>query len=101
MIILFSVILALLNYVLRKTFFDQIDEDVDYPPHYSRYDIHTSHAVGLADSKILFTFGMVNFTLFWLEEDVWHENMVEVSNRGLIELDGQLLTLKNYKTERL
>ena len=91
-----------------KTFFDQIDEDLEYPSSYM--DLHRELGISfdtavmsLADNKLISRFDLVNSnSLFWLEEDGWTENFVEYPEKYIPfrSCTSQLLTVKNLKTER-
>ena len=70
----YSMIMILL--IFRKTFFDQIDEDIKLPPEYWGFA-----AIGFADRKIIMTSFKYNFTLLWSETNGWSETLVEFSDQ--------------------
>ena len=70
---------------LRNTFFDQIDEEIDYPRSY-----WSGAALGVADEKIITTSYKLNFTLFRFENG-WTETAVEFPDSDRLKI----LSLKN------
>lgn len=83
----------------RKTFFDVIDENIQYPP---SLDSDRISAVSLADSKIIATSKSTNFSLFLHEKDSWFESIVELQEEifSLDVLSEQLITVRNAEPER-
>ena len=84
--------ISLLIFTLRQTFFDLIDENIEYPRSINS-DIIT--AVSQANDKIITTSKWTDFSLFSYEEDGWTESVIEFSDdfSNLDSSSEQLLTV--------
>ena len=103
-----------LTFILRKTFFDIINEDIGYPCSLNSDVIGgVSHwwseslvGVSLANGKIITTSKLTNYSLFSYENDSWTKSDVD-SPKILsfeypdeYEYPAQLLTVKNLERLR-
>ena len=110
-------------YTLRKTFFDIIEENIQFPrlliravngwfneffgsDSYNLYGSETSNppglsAVSVANGKIITTSQSTDFTLFSLEDNEWTESVVEFPWDFIPSaFNEQLLTVRNLDCKR-
>ena len=107
---------SLLIYTLRKTFFDRVEENIQYPRLFVRAFVNWSElveswtpyqpglsAVSVANGKIITTSQSTNFTLFSLEDNEWTESVVEFPgdfSNFAFEFREQLLTVRSLEFKR-
>ena len=106
---------SLLIYTLRKTFFDRIEENIQYPRLLVRAFVMRSElikrdlepppslsAVSVANGKIILTSQSTKFTLFSLGDNDWTESFVEFpGNFSMFPLyKEQLLTVRSQESKR-
>jgi len=82
-----------------ETFFDVIDENIQYPP---ALNSDLISAVSLANSKIIATSKSANFSLFSHEKDGWTEDIVDFREKfiSLNIFSEQLVSVRNSEPER-
>ena len=110
--------------MFRKTLFDLIDEEIEYPsfeyPSFEDFLKFESNygamslAIGLTDNKIIITSFIFNFNLFWFEKGGWIEKTVALPDEitewmntnqndsiyDSISIKEQILTIKNFGADR-
>ena len=106
---------SLLIYTLRKTFFDRIEENIQYPRLLVRAFVMRSElikrdlepppslsAVSVANGKIILTSQSTKFTLFSLGDNDWTESFVEFpGNFSMFPMyKEQLLTVRSQESKR-
>ena len=108
---------SLLIYTLSKTFFDRIEENIQYPRLLVRAFVRRSElmlresgppfptslsAISFANGKIITTSQTTKFTLFSLGDNDWTESFVEFpGNFSMFALfQEQLLTVRSQESKR-
>ena len=91
--------LKLKNFYFSKTFFDLIDEDIEYP---HKFNSGIVTAVSLANDQIITTSKWTNFSLFSYKIVDWTESVIEfredISNSYISS--EQLLTVRHRESGR-
>ena len=88
-------------FAFRTTFFDHIDEHIQYPRSSKFNWMSRLSALTFANEKITITAERENFNLFSYENDRWTETVVVLRNSSHILIEAeQLFTVRNLKRDR-